>query len=208
MHEESLTKNTKRVFEALGKSTLTKDFYLAGGSALALYLGHRFSVDLDWFSEKFLCTLDFKKQLSKLGKLNIDSQSEKTFNGSLEGVKISFFEYPYPLVSPRVKYKSNLYLAGKPDIAAMKLDAIASRGTRKDFIDIYFLLKEYGLEEILDFLRKKFIGIEYNEVHLLKSLAYFKDAEESKMPKMIAEVSWDEIKKNLTSVAKKHLADQ
>lgn len=178
MHKEILSKNTKRLLESLNQSEIIRNFYLAGGTALALYYGHRLSLDLDWFAEKFSNTLEFKKELSKLGELIIDSEDEKTLNGNLNGVKISFFEYPYPLISPTKIYKENVRLAGKPDIAVMKLDAIATRGTYKDFIDIYFLLKEYSLEQLLEFLRKKFKDINYNEMYLLKSLTYFEDAEQ------------------------------
>lgn len=205
MHEESLTKDTKRVLEALDRASFIKDFYLAGGSALALYLGHRFSLDLDWFAERFFCTPEFVKNLSKVGKLSINSESEKTLNGSLDGVKISFFEYPYHLIAPKTKYKEYVYLAGKPDIAAMKLDAIATRGTYKDFIDLYFLLEEYDLGELLSFLREKFTGINYNEIHLLKSLSYFEDAERGEMPKMIKKVSWEDVKKRLTATVEKYV---
>ena len=102
MHENTLIKNTKHVLESLNQTGLTKDFYLAGGSALALYYGHRFSVDLDWFAESFSYTPVFREKLSELGKLSVESEGEKTFNGALNGVKISFFEYPYPLISPKV----------------------------------------------------------------------------------------------------------
>jgi len=205
MYEVSLTKTTKRVLEALNGAGFVKNFYLAGGSALALYLGHRFSVDLDWFAKKFSYTPTFLKKLSIIGKLSIESESEKTFNGAIDGVKISFFEYPYPLIAPRIKYKSNVYLASKPDIAAMKLDAIGRRGNYKDFIDIYFLLKKYKLEELLGFLRNKFTGIEYNEVHLLKALTYFKDAENTPMPKMIKRVGWEEVKRAIASTVERYI---
>jgi len=197
MYEESLTQSTKRLLDALNRAGFVKDFYLAGGSALALYLGHRFSVDLDWFAENFSFTPDFRKKLVKVGTLSIDSESPNTLNGALDGVKISFFEYSYPLIAPKTEYKTNVYLAGKPDIAAMKLEAVASRGTYKDFIDIYFLLKEYRLGELLNFVREKFADIDYNETHLLKSLTYFEDAKKSGMPEMIKRVSWDEVKKSL-----------
>jgi len=139
MHEESLTKNTKSVLETLGASGIVKNFYLAGGSALALYFGHRFSVDLNWFAEKFRYTPSFRQQLEKLGKIEIDSESKNTFNGALNGVKISFLEYPYPLIESKEQYGKNIYLASVPDIAAMKLEAVSSWGSYKDFIDIYFL---------------------------------------------------------------------
>ncbi len=193
MHQEALTKNTKNVLDALNSAGIVKDFYLAGGTALALYFGHRFSVDLDWFAEKFDYTPIFRRQLEKLGKLSIDSESKNTFNGALNGVKISFFKYPYPLISSKNQYKKNIFLAGIPDIAAMKLEAISSRGSYKDFIDIYFLLQKYSLEELLGFVRKKFANVDYNEAHLLKALIYFEDAKETPKPKLIKKVSWREI---------------
>ena len=205
MHEDTLTKNTKHVLESLSQAGLTKDFYLAGGSALALYYGHRFSVDLDWFAESFSYTPVFREKLSKLGKLSVESEGEKTFNGALNGVKISFFEYPYPLISSKTQYKDNIYLASQPDIAVMKLEAVARRGTYKDFVDIYFLLKEYNLDQLLDFLRKKFTGVEYNETHLLKSLTYFEDAKKSEFPEMIKPVNWEDIKKFLLSAVEQYM---
>ena len=205
MHEDTLTKNTKHVLESLSQAGLTKDFYLAGGSALALYYGHRFSVDLDWFAESFSYTPVFREKLSKLGKLSVESEGEKTFNGALNGVKISFFEYPYPLISSKTQYKDNIYLASRPDIAVMKLEAVARRGTYKDFVDIYFLLKEYNLDQLLDFLGKKFTGVEYNETHLLKSLTYFEDAKKSEFPEMIKPVNWEDIKKFLLSAVEQYM---
>lgn len=193
MYEKALTKNTKSVLNALGASGIVKNFYLAGGTALALYFGHRFSVDLDWFAEKFDYTLSFRRQMEKLGKLGIDSESKNTFNGTLNGVKLSFFEYPYPLIAPKSRYKENVYVAGIPDIAAMKMETIGSRGSYKDFIDIYFLLQKYSLENILGFVRQKFTNIDYNEVHLLKALIYFEDARGTAMPQLIKQVSWQEV---------------
>jgi len=205
MHEESLTQNTKSVLDTLSTAGFIKNFYLAGGTALALYFGHRFSIDLDWFSEKFHYTPSFRHQLEKLGRLSVDSESENTFNGALNGVKISFFEYPYPLISPKKKYKRNIYLAGLSDVAAMKLEAIGRRGSYKDFIDVYFLLKHYSLKELLGFVRKKFANLDYNEIHLLKALTYFEDAKNTAMPKLIKPVSWLEVKKDISEKVKNFL---
>jgi predicted nucleotidyltransferase component of viral defense system len=204
MHQESLSKNTKSVLETLSKSEITKDFYLAGGTALALYLGHRFSVDLDWFSKDFNYNLSFRRKLETLGKLGIDSEAEDTFNGTLNGVKVSFFRYPYPLISQKTKYK-NFYIAGMPDIAVMKLEAISNRGGYKDFIDIYFLLQKYSLEEMLGFVRKKFTNIDYNEAHLLKSLTYFESAKNSPKPKLIKKVIWQEVTDTIKRKTEKYL---
>ncbi|MBI2627216.1 MAG: nucleotidyl transferase AbiEii/AbiGii toxin family protein [Parcubacteria group bacterium] len=204
MHTEALTSNTKRVFESLGDAILTKNVYLAGGTALALYFGHRFSVDLDWFGQEFKFTEEFRRKLSSAGKLKIISQSEDTFHGQLDNVEVSFFCYPYKLLFSKKKYNQNLYLADEKDIACMKLDAIASRGSKKDFVDMYFLLHNFSLETLIDLMPKKF-KVEYNITHLLKALTYFEDAERMPMPEMIKQVNWEEVKKFLISMAEQYM---
>ena len=204
MHTEALTSNTKRVFESLGDATLTKNVHLAGGTALALYYGHRFSVDLDWFGQEFKFTEEFRHKLSLAGKLKVVSQSEDTFHGQLDDVEVSFFRYPYKLLFSKKKYNQNLYLADEKDIACMKLDAIASRGSKKDFVDMYFLLHNFSLETLIDLMPKKF-EIEYNVSHLLKALTYFEDAERMPMPKMIRQARWEDIKKFLLSAVEQYM---
>jgi len=204
MHTEALTSNTKRVFESLGDATLTKNVYLAGGTALALYYGHRFSVDLDWFGQEFKFTEEFRHKLSSAGKLKVISQSEDTFHGQLDDVEVSFFRYPYKLLFSKKKYNQNIYLADEKDIACMKLDAIASRGSRKDFVDMYFLLHNFSLETLIDLMPKKF-EIEYNVPHLLKALTYFEDAERMPMPEMIRQTRWGDVKKFLLSVVEQYM---
>lgn len=207
MHEESLTQDTKRVLASLDRPDILKGFYLAGGSALAMYYGHRFSVDLDWFAERFTYTSAFRNKLAEAGALVVDSEGEGTFNGSIDGVRVSFFEYPYPLISPKTHYRGNVYVAGLPDIAVMKLEAVASRGTYKDFIDLYFLLREYSLGQLLGFLREKFVGIVYNETHLLKSLVYFEDVRESEFPQMITEIMWEDVQQRITAAVEQYMRD-
>lgn len=207
MYSEALTPDTQSVLKIIGESGLSKDFYLAGGTALALYFGHRFSVDLDWFTERFNYASSFRQKLEQLGRLSIDEESKGTFNGALNGVKVSFFGYPYPLISSKNKYSENVYLAGLPDIAAMKMEAVGNRGSYKDFIDIYFLLEKYSLEEILGFVRQKFDQLDYNEVHLLKALTYFQDAQGTPQPEMIRSVDWVEVKRKIKSEVQNFLGE-
>lgn len=201
MYIESIDKKTSRVLEEVKKSGITHDFYLAGGTALALQLGHRLSVDLDWFSAKKFSVAKLKKELSRLGKLEITGEEPGTLHGVLNGVKISFFHYEYKMLFPFVN-DGGIKVADARDIAAMKLDTISSRGSKKDFIDLYFLLQEYPLEEIIGFFEKKYRGIKYNKVHILKSLTYFESAERDPMPIMLKRVGWDSVKKNITAAAK------
>ena len=88
-------------------------------------------------------------------------------------------------------------LADERDIAAMKLDAVSSRGSKKDFIDIYELLKKYTLAELIDFFEKKYAGIRYNMLHILKSLIYFDDADGEPPPVMLRDADWDNIKQSI-----------
>lgn len=135
---EPITKKTKYVLETLNNSGITKDFYLAKGTALALQIGHRLSIDLDWFSPNFKYNPNFRKKLSELGNLVINEELEDTFDGSLDGVRISFFNYPYPLIGPTIQYMSNVRLASKEDIAVMKLEAIAGRGDLRTLLIFIF----------------------------------------------------------------------
>lgn len=197
MYEKVINAKTKRVLESLEKIEIIKNFYLAGGTALALQLGHRKSIDLDLFSRENFSTKRLKAILSQLGKLKIYSEEKRTLNANLNGVKISFLGYKYKMLFPLVEYSKNLKLAGTQDIACMKIDAVSSRGNKKDFIDLYFLLKKYSLEEILSFFDKKYQEIEYSRLHILKSLIYFQDAEGDPMPLMLKSASWDEVKREL-----------
>lgn len=131
--------------------------------------------------------------MKPLGDLVVDQLSEFTFNGQLNDVKISFFRYPYPLLKAFQNYEQTP-LASIEDIACMKLDAVASRGTKRDFIDMYFIC-QYGqdLQKILIDFEDKYKEIQFNRIHLLKSLTYFEDANNDPMPKMIKPVEWDTI---------------
>ena len=205
MYEKVINAKTKRVLESLDKIEAIKNFYLAGGTALALQLGHRKSIDLDLFSRKDFSTGELKTILSQIGKLKVYSEEERTLNASINGVKISFLGYKYKMLFPLVEYGKNLKLANIRDIACMKIDAISSRGNKKDFIDFYFLLKEYSLKEILGFFDKKYSGIKYSQLHILKSLIYFQDAEEDPMPLMFESIDWNEVKKELRKGVKEFI---
>jgi len=205
MYEKVINTKTKRVLESLDKIEIIKNFYLAGGTALALQLGHRKSIDLDLFSRKDFSTEELKTVLSQIGKLKIYSEEKRTLNANLNGVKISFLGYKYRMLFPLVEYSRSLKLASIQDIACMKIDAVSNRGSKKDFIDLYFLLKKYSLKEILSFFDKKYQEIEYSQLHILKSLIYFQDAEGDPMPLMLKSADWDEVKKELRKNVKEFI---
>lgn len=202
MFEKSIDKKTKLVLEKIGKTGFVKNFYLAGGTALAIQLGHRESIDLDFFSRRKFSVSDMEKELSSIGKFILSKKDDRTLDGVLDGVKISFFHYDYGLLYPLINF-NNIQIADERDIACMKLDAISSRGSKKDFIDIYFLLEKYSLSELINFFSKKYKNIEYNKLHILKSLTYFVDAEDEPMPIMFKDIEWDEVKKKIIGEARK-----
>jgi len=207
MFSESINLETKRVLEKIGKSAFVSNFYLAGGTALAIQLGHRESIDLDWFSEKEFANEKIKNELSKIGSFELNSEEENTVHGAIDNVKVSFLHYPYGRLFPLVAFEG-INLADERDIASMKIDAISSRGSKKDFIDLFFLLKKYSLEELLGFFEKKFKDIRYNKLHILKSLAYFVAAKDEPMPKMIENAGWEEIQKKISEKINEFLRRQ
>ncbi len=204
MHEEVINKKTKRVLAALVRSNLIKDFYLAGGTALALQYGHRKSIDLDWFKQQSFNTVKLKRDLAALGKIVVDSEEKDTFNLNLAGVKLSFLGYPYKLLFPLLNWQG-IKIADHRDIACMKLDAVSSRGSKKDFIDLHFFLQDYSLADLLKLFAKKYKGIEYNKLHILRSLVYFIDADKEPMPLMLRKVDWQEVKKYFQKMVKSEI---
>ncbi|MBI3442149.1 MAG: nucleotidyl transferase AbiEii/AbiGii toxin family protein [Candidatus Sungbacteria bacterium] len=184
-----------RNLESLGKEKAVEQFYLAGGTALALQLGHRLSYDLDFFTEQDFSEKKLTEVLQGLGELTIDHRAEDTLLGFLNGARISFFWYRYPLLFPPVSFL-NMRLADIRDIGAMKLDAIQSRGKKRDFIDLWAIM-QHGITigDLLGFFEKKYAGVSYNTQHIMKSLVYFADAEQDEMPRMFAKISWKDVKK-------------
>ena len=126
-----------RLFETLSTQSFIEDFYLAGGTCLALQIGHRRSVDFDFFIPADFNTSVIVNKLTEIGSYKRQSEEKNTINGNLNGVMISFFGNPYSIIDD-FKIFNKIRLAGMKDIAAMKLEAIAGRGSKKDFVDICF----------------------------------------------------------------------
>jgi len=202
MHPETINEKTKSVLAKIAKLDFINGFYLAGGTALAIQLGHRESVDLDFFSNKKFYVQGLKSQLSQVGNLEVDYEDEDTLNGMLDEVKISFFYYGYGRIFDLIEYEG-IFLASERDIAAMKIDTISSRGNKKDFVDVYFLLKKYSLDQLVGFFEKKYKNIRYNKLHILKSLVYFEDADSDPDPLMLVDFDWGKSKIFLVGEVKK-----
>jgi hypothetical protein len=195
-HPEILPPNQQRVLAELGPTASERGFYLGGGTALALQVGHRRSVDLDWFTGGTIPDpLAFAQELRSRGiLLETPSVDAGTLHGLVDGVRVSFFEYPYPKLRPEVVWEEfSSPLAALEDLACMKLSAIAGRGARKDFIDIYALCRAgLSLRAMLDLYSEKFETSDLG--HVLFSLTYFDDAEAESMPEMLWNVEWGVIR--------------
>ena len=195
MFTKTLSGNTKKALAILGKSHLMDNAYLAGGTACALQIGHRISVDLDFFTPREFNVRELISSLKDIGKFKLDMQRWGTILGIFEDVKFSIFVYKYPVLFP-FKSLFDINIIDLRDIAAMKIDAISTRGIKRDFIDLYFMCqKGISLKEMLSLYDRKYGTLSSNIIHIQKSLVYFIDAEASTMPKMIKKIDWEEVKK-------------
>ena len=205
MFLETLDSHTRLLLQGLSHEPIVSSFYLAGGSALALHLGHRVSLDLDFFSLRQYSMRELINHLQMLGHLTIESQSADTLVGELNSVKLSFFTYPYPLLAETVPCEG-IQLASLLDIALMKIAAIGQRGTKRDFIDLYFLYQQgFTVEGLLQQMPQKFPSITYPSYHLLRALAYFDDAERDDMPKMLTLIQWETVRNFFSAKANRLL---
>lgn len=196
VHLEALAPAQKKTLAQVASLATRRGFYLGGGTAVALYLGHRRSIDFDWFIQKPLGDPMLLAQYIRSQGMDFTTSKAEagTLHGSLSGVKYSFLEYKYPLLSPSVKLEGfDCSVASLDDLACMKLSALAQRGSKKDFVDIYALaLKHKPLPDILTLYKRKY-GVE-DMSHVLYSLAYFDDADKERMPRMLWKTDWKTVK--------------
>jgi hypothetical protein len=178
------------------------EFQLVGGTSLALQIGHRESIDIDLFGSGELEELEVSEFLSTQGKVQILKKSKNILIYVVDGVKVDLVNYIYPWLNPFISLE-NFRLADPRDIAAMKLNAISGRGSKKDFIDVFFLLKKYSLADMIGFYNQKYR--DGSEFLVLKSLTYFGDADAEDTPKMLLPMDWQEVKKRITQEVKHYL---
>ncbi len=200
LYNSTITTKTLQLLLELQQVKELKDFLLVGGTSLALQIGHRISIDLDLFSSSKVDISQIPNQIAHLGKIRIINQSPSVLNLFIDEIKVDFVSNQYGFFNPSV-LEDNLNLASIPDIAAMKLSAITGRGSKKDFVDLFFILKIFSLTELFTFYKKKYPDGE--EFLVFKSLTYFEDAEIEPMPKMVNPIEWDEIKNRIISEVRK-----
>jgi len=194
MFTKTLLPDTFRAIQLVSGVSEIKKAYLAGGTALSLQIGHRVSVDLDFFTGQEFNETELSTKLTTLPEFVQDGTAQWTVWGKIGQTKFSMFYYNYPLLERSVPFEG-IQLASLADIAAMKIHAIEERGTRRDFVDVYFLSKKYSLEDMLGFYQKKYAVLEDHLYSIFRSLDYFEDAErEQQMPQMLTIIQWEEVK--------------
>ena len=199
LHLATLAPSTLGLLRRIQSQAAFADTRLVGGAALALHFGHRTSIDLDLFgSWKPLPPLELA--LSNCAARVMKTGGEESLQFfTVDDVKIDCVTYPYKWLRPAV-VSDGIRLADIPDIAAMKLAAATNRGTRKDFVDVYFLLRKYSLRQMLDWYAEKYP--DGNDYLVLRSLVYFDDAELEPMPNMLAPVEWKSVTKAIESAVR------
>ncbi len=191
MFETVLSPAAEATYRSLCRQDFMGPFYLAGGTGCALHLGHRRSQDFDFFTAVEFEIFPLQNALRNVGRFVADYSGAGTLVGRFDGTKISLFLYSYPLLEETVAYLGGR-VASLVDIGCMKIDAISSRGTKRDFIDLYFILKALGinLKTFFGHFKRKYGPGGFNRRHLLKSLVYFEDADKDPDPEMLTDFSW------------------
>jgi len=200
-HWEALTPETQNTFHLVGRLPFIQSFNMAGGTGLALHLGHRFSVDLVLFSPRDDSVGPDERAILRAAleepSLTITHDKDMTFVAHWRGVGISFFRLSlYPLVEPL------LLLNGVPvdsllEIGAMKLAAIIDRGTRKDLVDFYYILQRVSPDDLFRVAVVKYARVRTFAISATRALAYFDDAEALPMPRMLDQTPWQMMKRFL-----------
>ena len=204
MYESVLDNKTKKNIILLSQQKFIKQFCLAGGTACAIYLNHRTSDDLDFFSKQELIHFEMQNSLRSRGQFIVDYTNSQTLVGRFNETKVSFFNYDYPLIREARDFL-DIKISSLEDIGCMKIDAISSRGNKRDFVDLYFILNKFnlGLKEFFKYFDKKYGMKNFNIYHILKSLVYFDDADKDPELNMLVRFSWKDVKNFYISEIKK-----
>ena len=202
LYYETIHPDTLELLKKIQSLEIFTDTRLVGGTALALQIGHRKSIDLDFFGNVSASLEEIVLEFSEFANANPLSSSKTMRFLIVDGVKVDIVNYSYNWIDKPV-IENGIILAGIKDISAMKLSAITNRGTKKDFIDLYFLLKRFSFNELIDFYLEKYSDAQLFTV--LKSLTYFEDAEADPLPVMVDSISWDEAKASIVMAVNQYL---
>ena len=200
LHTEAVDDSVLELLRSLQSKEYLNGFYLVGGTALALYLGHRKSVDIDLFSNFGFDVTQMLENINQDFPFQLFYTSPNTLKGSIRDIKTDIIAHRYQYIKEPAIIE-NFFILSEDDIIAMKLNAIMTNGQRvKDFIDIFFLLEKYNIADMVRFYKTKYN--QENEGPVLKSLIYFDDADNSDWPILINNpgLKWGVIKKRIEDV--------
>ncbi|MBR1799002.1 MAG: nucleotidyl transferase AbiEii/AbiGii toxin family protein [Bacteroidales bacterium] len=199
---QTITPDTLELLKEIASRPEMQGLRLVGGTALALQYGHRQSVDLDFFGTPSAPQDEIVDTLSTLGPIVVHNRTDKILQFVLRGIKVDVIDYSrYAWIDDPV-VESGITLSSPRDIAAMKINAVEGRGSRKDFVDIYMLLQHYSLGDLLDFYTQKYPN--YSVFRALLNLTYFDDAETQAMPRMFIPTTWEEMKAFISDKVKRY----
>jgi len=203
MHAKVLSRQGQKLLARLEKteSPILRNWILAGGTGLALRLGHRVSEDFDFFRTDGVSPLALHEVFRKIGPYETLQEADHTLTVLAGGTKLSFFTIKDPFLFKPDPYRF-FAVAAMKDIALMKLAAIVGRGSRRDFVDLFTIIRSgAGLRELFSLFPKKYGPGRGNAYPMLKSLTYFEDAEKDPMPVMLEPFNWKECKSVFTREA-------
>ena len=184
-----ITASTEATLRALRDAHIVDRFYLADGTGLALQFGHRLSLGLAFFATVQFDEETLLQRVHTLTEFSLVAKAPYTLHTTIGETKVSFLGYAYPLLFPEVRFLE-VAVADLRDIACMKVSAIASRGTKRDFVDLYVSAQRLGLTKVLHLFDRKYAQTHYSRIHILKSLTFFDDAEKDPMPHMLIPLDW------------------
>ena len=194
---QTVESNTLELLRSLMQKEYLNSFVLVGGTALALQLGNRKSIDLDLFSNTDFSSNELLISLLDDYQIVVNNQLSQTLFSTINEVEVDFIKFHYPFIRPIVIIE-NIRMASLEDIAAMKLDAITGRGSKKDFYDLFFLLKQYSIDELFSFYTEKYPR--QTTFHVARSLTYFEDAEMQPNPVVFDKtITWELVKQKIIS---------
>jgi predicted nucleotidyltransferase component of viral defense system len=205
-YESATTPTCHQALDYLRQQPFIHDFYLAGGTALALQIGHRVSTDLDWFSTNHRLLAPEREAIRRVldgsGRFEVVSEQDGLLFTRLVGAEVSFIYQHHPLLEPTVPYRG-IQLASPTDIGLMKLAAINSRGTRRDFVDLYSLREIVTLDRLLELATIKYADRPSFLPIAARALAYFEDAEPQPMPVLLKPVEWADVRAYCEAAARR-----
>jgi len=201
LHTKTVEPNILELLKSLMHKDYLQQFVLVGGTALALQIGHRKSIDLDLFTIQDFNSNHLIPVLLKDYDLKPVLQLPQTLICTVNSVKVDFIRFKYPFIRPIIQ-EEGIRMLSVEDIAPMKLDAITGRGSKKDFFDLYFLLQRYDIETLFSFYLEKYPH--QTTFHVARSLSYFVDAESSPDPMVFdKKVTWAKVKKTIVKEIQK-----